>query len=92
MIASTSTGNGYWQVKPTGAVFAYGTAVYRGGANTGGGADGTEPELAAGDTIVGIAGKGAGGYWLTAASGAVFAYGTAAYYGGWNRPTPPKPA
>lgn len=76
MIAATSTGNGYWQVRTTGAVFAWGDATYHGGANTG--------DLAAGDVIVGIAGHGTDGYWLSATSGAVFAFGSAKYYGGYN--------
>jgi GH25 family lysozyme M1 (1,4-beta-N-acetylmuramidase) len=86
MIASTTTGNGYWCVKSTGAVYAYGAAKYEGGANAG--ADPHNPgksDLGANDAIVGIAGKANDGYWLYSNTGAVFAYGSATYHGGPNQ-------
>ena len=72
MIASTSTGNGYWTVSHDGAVGAFGDASYHGG--------GFSPDIMVGE-CVGICGKGTDGYWLFAADGGVFAFGSAEYYG-----------
>ena len=74
MIASTSTGDGYWCVKPDGAVYAFGDANYYGGANA---PDLTQP----GVEIVGIAGVGRDGYRLLASDGSVFCFGSAHFYG-----------
>jgi hypothetical protein len=75
MIASTSTGNGYWTVAENdGAVYAFGDAQFLGGANA---PDVTQP----GVTIVGIEGHGTDGYWLLASDGSVFAFGSAGFYG-----------
>jgi hypothetical protein len=71
MIASTSTGKGYWTATYDGAVGAFGDAQYHG--NVYG--------KLAGTAIVGIAGKGADGYWLLGSDGGVFAFGSAGYYG-----------
>lgn len=69
---STPSGNGYYIADSTGAVFAYGDARYRGGAN--------DQKLAA--PVIGIACTPTnGGYWLFAADGGVFAYGDAKFYG-----------
>jgi hypothetical protein len=74
MIAGTTSGNGYWCVKPDGAVYAYGDAEYVGGANA--------PDvIPPGHEIIGIAGKDNNGYWLYGSDGSVYAYGTAHYYG-----------
>lgn len=74
MIAATSTGNGYWCVKPNGAIYAFGDAEYTGGANS--------PNVVQpGQQIVGIAGHGVNGYWLLCSDGSVFAFGTAKYMG-----------
>ena len=82
MIAPTPTGKGYYEVSHHGAVYAYGDAVYHGGAND---PPGT---LSEGDSVNGIAVcvvDGADvGYWLSAVSGAVLAYGQAPYLGGSN--------
>lgn len=72
MIASTSTGEGYWTVTHDGAVGAFGDAQYAGG--------GFAPDVVTGE-IVGIAGKGTDGYWLLASDGGVLAFGSADYYG-----------
>jgi hypothetical protein len=76
MIASTSTGEGYWTVTRDGAVGAHGDAVYAGG--------GFDPDLVTGE-IVGIAGKGNDGYWLYASDGGVMAFGSAEYLGRSDR-------
>ena len=81
MIASTDTGDGYWIVKPDGAVYAFGDAVFLGGAND---PDGPGPGgnvVPPGHVIVGIAGHGTDGYWLTADEGSVYCFGSAQYYG-----------
>lgn len=78
IICSTPSGKGYIVVAPDGAVFAYGDAQYKGGANVG--------HLQPGDRITGASYAADGsGYWLIAESGAVFAYG-ADYFGGPNVP------
>ena len=72
MIASTSTGKGYWTVSHDGAVGAFGDAQYKGG--------GFSPDIINGE-CVGIAGKGNDGYWLFASDGGVFTFGSADFYG-----------
>jgi lysozyme len=75
-------GDGYWCVTPDGAVFAYGTAQYHGGANLGGGADPTKADLSPRDTITGFCPTSdGGGYWLSSASKGLFAYGNARFVG-----------
>jgi len=74
MIASTSTGAGYWTTTRDGAVYAFGDAAYKG--NALGHVTGE---------IVGIAGRSNNGYWLLASDGGVFAFGSAAYEGGPDR-------
>ena len=73
MIASTTTGKGYWTTTSDGAVYTFGDAQYHGGANEDGGKVTGE--------VVGIAGKGTDGYWLLASDGGVFAFGSADYMG-----------
>lgn len=81
MIASTSTGQGYWTTtEKDGAVYAFGDAKYCGGANDPG-ADQIQP----GQSVVGIAGCGTDGYWLLISDGSVFAYGSAPYKGRADR-------
>ena len=75
MIASTSTGEGYWTVTTDGAIGAFGDAQFKGGAN------GPPSVIAPGQQIVGIAGKGTDGYWLKSSDGSVYAYGSAPYKG-----------
>jgi hypothetical protein len=79
MIASTDTGEGYWTVSESdGAVYAFGDAQYRGGANS--------PDVTqAGVSIVGIAGRGSDGYWLFGSDGSVFAFGSAEWKGNPDR-------
>ena len=72
MIASTSTGNGYWTTTSDGAVYAFGDAEYMGG--------GFAPDVVTGE-IVGIAGHGTDGYWLLASDGGVLTFGSADFYG-----------
>jgi hypothetical protein len=72
MIASTSTGGGYWTTTSDGAVGAFGDAQYQGG--------GFSPDVVTGE-IVGIAGCGTDGYWLLASDGGVLTFGSAQYYG-----------
>lgn len=77
-MAATPNGNGYWQAKSDGAVFAFGDAAYHGGAN----ADPAGKPVTLNQPIVGIAAtKTGGGYWLVAADGGVFSYGDAAFHG-----------
>lgn len=73
MIASTPDGKGYFTVTRDGAVYAFGNAVFKGGANTG--------HLPAGRKIVGIDTCAADGYWLLSNGGDVYAYGSAQFYG-----------
>jgi hypothetical protein len=72
MIASTTTGDGYWTVTRDGAVSAFGDAKYEGG--------GFSPDVITGE-VIGIAGKGNDGYWLYASDGGIFAFGTAQMLG-----------
>lgn len=73
MIASTPEGKGYWTTTRDGAVYAFGDAQFKGGANTG--------HLPKGRRIVGIAGDRNSGYWLLSDAGDLYAYGTANFYG-----------
>ncbi|MHB8219892.1 MAG: hypothetical protein ACYDHU_06155 [Acidimicrobiales bacterium] len=67
-----ATGGGYWLVTSDGAVHAFGTAQYYGGANS----------IHLNKPIVGIVATPDGkGYWLIAADGGVFAFGDAQFYG-----------
>jgi hypothetical protein len=67
-------GDGYWTVTPDGAVYAFGDAQFKGGAN--------DPKvLQPGISVIGIAGKGKDGYWLYGSDGSIFAYGSAAFHG-----------
>jgi hypothetical protein len=78
MIASTDNWDGYWIVKPDGAVYAFGAAQFKGGANS--------PNIVQpGQCIVGIAGKSNDGYWLTSSDGAVYSFGNVQYYGRADR-------
>lgn len=72
MIASTASGNGYWTATYDGAVSAFGDAQYKGN---------VWQKLAAGTSIVGIAGKGNDGYWMLGSDGGVFAFGSAKFAG-----------
>jgi hypothetical protein len=74
MIAKTDTQNGYWTTTSDGAVYAFGDAIYEGGANT---PDLTQP----GVEIIGIEGHGRDGYWLLASDGSIFAFGSAPFLG-----------
>ena len=70
--ADVPQGNGYWLVTKQGAVYAFGGAVYYGGAD--------RLDLAA--PIVGIVATPDGkGYWLIGADGGLFNYGDAQFYG-----------
>ena len=74
MIASTSTGKGYWTTTTDGAIGAFGDAQYEEGAFS--------PDVVPpGAEIVGIAGCGTNGYWLLGSDGSVFAFGSAQYHG-----------
>jgi hypothetical protein len=73
-ICHTPSGNGYWIVDSTGAVFAYGDAVYYGGANV------TPGKLSAPIVSMTPTPKG-DGYWLLGKDGGVFAFGKAAFKG-----------
>lgn len=71
-IVTTPSGNGYYVVDSTGAVFAYGDARYHGGANT----------IKINAPIVGMDVRPQNdGYWLIGADGGVFAYGAAKFHG-----------
>jgi N-acetyl-anhydromuramyl-L-alanine amidase AmpD len=74
MIASTSTGKGYWTVTTDGAVGAFGDAQYEEGAFS--------PDvIPPGAEIVGIAGCGTDGYWLKGSDGSIYSFGSAEYHG-----------
>lgn len=74
MIAATESGDGYWIVKPDGAVYAFGDAQFHGGPNA-------PNVIPAGQQIVGIAGKSNDGYWVVGSDGSVYAYGSVQFYG-----------
>lgn len=75
-LVSTPSGNGYYIVDSSGAVFAYGDAKYHGGANTLNGGKGPNAPIVGMDVMPNNA-----GYWLLGADGGVFAYGKAKFYG-----------
>ena len=71
-MASTPSGNGYWEVASDGGVFTLGRAGFYGSM---GGKSLHAP-------IVGmVATTDGGGYWLVGADGGVFAFGDAGYFG-----------
>jgi hypothetical protein len=74
MIASTTTGKGYWTVTTDGAVYAFGDAQYKGGPNK-------DKVLQPGVSVQGIAAKGNDGYWVEGTDGSIFCYGSAQMYG-----------
>jgi hypothetical protein len=67
------TPSGYWMAGPDGAVYAFGSAPYMGGANGG-------PPLA-GPIVAIVALPRGDGYWLVGADGGVFAFGNARFDG-----------
>lgn len=73
LITTTPDGKGYFTATRDGAVYAFGNAVFKGGANTG--------HLPAGRKIVGITAGSNDGYWLLSDGGDVYAYGSAQFYG-----------
>lgn len=73
MIASTPGGKGYFTVTRDGAVYAFGDAQFKGGANTG--------HLPKGRKVVGIAASSNDGYWLLSDGGDLYTYGSAQFYG-----------
>jgi hypothetical protein len=75
-IVETPSGNGYYVVDSTGAVFAYGDAQYHGGANTLNGGKGPNEPI----TSMAVRPQN-DGYWLLGADGGVFAYGKAPFKG-----------
>lgn len=84
MIAPTPSGNGYWLVTATGAVYTFGDAQYLGGPNTSKTATGWNgpPNLPAGQTCVSIAAHPiTQGYWIESDGGDVYAYGAAGWHG-----------
>ncbi len=71
-LATTTDGNGYWEVGADGGIFTFGTAPFRGSM---GGQSLNAP-------VVGIAGtEDQDGYWEAASDGGVFAFGTAPFTG-----------
>ncbi len=80
-IAATANGQGYWLVAADGGVFDFGNAQFHGSTYTYGitGLNGSHPLNA---PIVGIAATANGqGYWLVAADGGVFDFGSAKFSG-----------
>ncbi len=71
-IATTPTGQGYWEVAADGGIFAFGNAAYLGSM---GGHPLNQPIVAIATTPTGQ------GYWEVAADGGIFAFGNAAYLG-----------
>lgn len=78
-IAGTPNDDGYWECEPsTGAIFAYGTAVYFGGLNNFQGKNVMVP----GDVVTGFAScRTKMGYWISTAKGFVYNFGGAPYKG-----------
>ena len=79
--AANPTGAGYWTVTSSGQVVAHAGATFYGSTYTYGitGLSGSHPLNA---PIVGIVGTPSGsGYWLVAADGGVFDFGSAKFYG-----------
>jgi len=71
-MASTPSGNGYWELGSDGGVFAFGGATFHGSM---GGRHLDSP-------IVGMASTpDGGGYWLVGADGGVFTFGDAGFFG-----------
>ncbi len=71
-MASTPSGNGYWQTTRSGGVFSFGDATFYGSM---GGTQLAKP-------VVGIAAMPDGmGYWLVASDGGIFSFGNAKFYG-----------
>jgi hypothetical protein len=73
MIDETPSGKGYFTTTHDGAVYAFGDAVYKGGANKG--------DLPAGRNVISIAVCAKDGYWLLSDGGDLYAYGSAQFYG-----------
>ncbi len=88
---ATPSGNGYWLVSSTGAVYNFGGAANEGDAASKGytGLGGSHPLPA---PIVSIAADSAGtGYWLVGSDGSVYNFGSAVYSGDVpSLPTPGK--
>jgi len=81
MIASTSTGNGYWTTTSDGGVYAFGDAQFRGSSfDVDPQKPGNQAVKVTGE-VVGIAGCGTDGYWLLASDGGVFTFGSAEFHG-----------
>ena len=71
-VATTPSGNGWWDVTPTGDVYTFGDATFHGSI---GGAHLNQP-------IVGIASTPSGqGYWMVSSDGGIFSFGDAAFHG-----------
>ena len=71
-VASTPSGNGYWQLGADGGIFTYGDARFYG--STGG--------LPLRRPVMDVASTPSGrGYWLAASDGGIFTYGDAGFYG-----------
>ena len=68
-----TTGNGYWVVTKTGAVYGFGDAAYLG-------APGLKPPVTSA-----VATPDGRGYYILDGSGEVFAYGDATWHGGASR-------
>lgn len=83
-MASHPSGQGYWIAGSDGAVFAYGAAAYHGGL---GQVDPSRPPgganaVAGAAPVVGMTATPDGrGYWLVAADGGVYAFGSAQFHG-----------
>jgi hypothetical protein len=74
MFAKTQSQDGYWTTTSDGAIYAFGDAQFRGGAN--------DPDVVqAGTEIISIEGHGNDGYWLLGSDGSVFAFGSAQFHG-----------
>lgn len=79
MIDETPTGKGYFTTTHDGAVYAFGDAKYKGGANNAGSGGGTA--LPSGRNIISIAVCATDGYWLLSDGGDLYAFGSAQFYG-----------
>jgi hypothetical protein len=79
LIAGTPNDDGYWECEPsTGAIYAYGSAVYFGGLNNYQGKN----VMVAGDVVTGLAScRTKFGYWITTAKGFTYNFGGAPYLG-----------
>jgi len=73
-VAAMPSGQGYWELTGSGAIYSYGDANYYGGANG--------QEYFAGESAVSMAVSANGtGYWILSDTGGIYSYGSAPFEG-----------